>query len=146
MRRIYRILFVIVGAVGLACVALVTLVMVTWGGPKDRLVAQSLSPDKRTIAEIHEEITGMWGGPDTIYVSLMGQKVYVRVYGCDDSSGYTLHWESPHKLTVTYSACRPYPSRPGDYSVAESDPVQQMLRSWNDIEIGYKDSGHVATQ
>jgi hypothetical protein len=139
MRRAFKVLGAVLGAMILVCVLLINLVSHSWGGAKDQMIAQSLAPDEKIIAEIHQSTTPMFGGPDTIYVNLMGEKVYVRVYECDDYSGYALHWENSRKLIVSYTACRPDPPTP------ENDAVTHMETSWNDIEISYRDSGHTAT-
>ena len=119
---------------------------------QDHIIQRRPSPDGKLVAEIHTFTTAMWGGPDTLYVSIgevehaHGDKVYSRTYECDDFSGFKLEWNTPKDLTVTYGECNP-PS--GDQSPAEharENKIWQSNIAWRDVMIHYIDSHHSTNQ
>ncbi len=88
----------------------------------------------------------MWGGPDTLYVSLRnpadrfgGAKVYSRTYECGDFSAFTLQWQTPTQLTVNYGECNAsYVD--DDQTNAQENKVWQKEANWGGVAIQYVDT------
>jgi len=137
-----------------AFLILLIALFVDWGRSsahrdQDYIVQQKTSPDGKFIAEIRRATTGMWAGPDTVYVAMRtatraeGDRVYSKTYECDDFSGFGLEWNSPNQLTVTYGEC--HESKfDGSTEFAQENKVSKSDSAWNDITIRYVDSHHVA--
>jgi hypothetical protein len=102
----------------LIVVLLAVALFVSWGDPvrTDRIVLQETSPDGKLVAELHTRITAMWGGPDTLYVSIRrmkeasSSKVYEQVYECDDVSSFNLKWQTPSELQLETGKCDSSPA------------------------------------
>lgn len=149
-----------VGAWGAAIVVAVLVVLlvalfVDWGRSsahrdQDYIVQQKASPDGKLVAEIHRATTGMWQGPDTVYVAIrstknaVGDHVYSKTYECDDFSGFGLEWNNLNQLTVTYAECHESKfNSPTEF--AQENKVSKSDSAWNDVTIRYVDSHHIAT-
>lgn len=133
---------------------LIVVLIVNWGmsqskAEKDIEVLRKPSPDGRFIAEIHTFRTGMWGGPDTLYVSLressapLGTKVYSQSYECDDVSAYDLLWQTPAQLQVKVGHCDSNPSLDAS-SVLRQNTVRQRESRFGSVAIEYVDAKQVA--
>jgi hypothetical protein len=116
---------------------------------QDKLIQQKPSPDGKSVAEIHTFTTLMWGGPDTLYVSLrnsadpFGDKVYSRTYECDDFSAFNLQWQTPTQLTIRYGECNTsYVD--DDQSNAQENKVFQKEANWGTVAIQYVDAKYKA--
>jgi hypothetical protein len=116
------------------------------GLDKSRLVRESISPNGHLVAEVHEVITPMHGGPDTVQVTLrpasraVGDIVYSQTFECGpDYSAFQVEWQDSKNLTVSYGICDA-----GRYHSASDKNVFQKSTSWEGISISYRDSGYVA--
>jgi hypothetical protein len=91
----------------------------------------------------------MWGGPDTLYVSLrnladsFGDKVYSRTYECDDFSAFNLQWQSPTQLAIRYGECNASNSD-DDQTNAQQNKVLQKEANWGAVAIQYVDARYKA--
>jgi hypothetical protein len=150
-----------VGAWGTAIVVAVFLVFlvvlfVDWGKSsarrdQDYIIQKKASPDGKLVAEIRRVTTGMWEGPDTVYVAIRtatsawGDRVYSKTYECEDFSGFGLEWDGPNQLTVTYGACHESKfNSPTEFP--QENKVSKGDSAWDDVSIHYVDSHHVATR
>jgi hypothetical protein len=142
---------IICGSLLLAALSFFGYFVMNSGRDKDHLLRQAVSPDGKLKAEIHQNITPMHGGPDTLRVTIapvdapFGDVVYSRTYECDDHGAFQIQWENSSELTIAYGAC----SGSGlsaneefnrENRVWKKDPV------WHDVNITYKDTKHVATR
>lgn len=91
----------------------------------------------------------MWGGPDTLYVSLrnpadrIGDKVYSRTYECGDFSAFNLQWQTPTQLTIKYGECNAsYVD--DDQTNAQENKVFQEEANWGEVAIQYVDAKYKA--
>jgi hypothetical protein len=116
---------------------------------QDKLIQQRPSPDGKFVAEIHTFTTTMWGGPDTLYVSLrnpadrIGDKVYSRTYECGDFSAFNLQWQTPTQLTIKYGECNAsYVD--DDQTNAQENKVFQEEANWGEVAIQYVDAKYKA--
>lgn len=109
---------------------------------RDRLVLSEHSPDGERIAEIHTVVTGMWMGPDYLYVAIDGYRIYSRVYECEDTTGYRLEWWDSTHLRIYYSQCD---VGPRTYEVWRSNNrVREQLDRFYDVKVRYIYAGYVA--
>jgi hypothetical protein len=116
------------------------------GHDQTRLIRESTSPDGHLVAEIHEVITPMHGGPDMVQVTLrpasraVGDIIYSQTFECGpDYRAFQVEWQTAQNLTVSYGICDA-----GRYNSASDKKVFQKSASWEGINIIYKDSGYVA--
>ena len=115
------------------------------GHPKDTMIQQALSPDGKLVAELHQVITPMHGGPDTLYVSMRpnsvteGEHIYSQTYECDDFTQFRLTWLNPKELNVSYGTCNL-----GRLHYDNDNKVWNRVESWQDIKINYQDTKYVA--
>lgn len=137
----------ILGAVLAGSFGLIAFLVLDLGGPRDNLLQQSISPDGRLVAELHESITPQRGGPDTLYVTLrlarqpLGDRVYSRTYECSDLSAFRLRWDSSNELALAYGACDS-----GHWHSKEENTVWKRDAVWRNVKITYEDTKHVATR
>jgi hypothetical protein len=146
----------VVKGFGLAIVAIGALVVILFasllvdfsGHAKDRVLKKAVSPDGQFVAEVHEVITPMHGGPDRVDVTLQDQRsdqlvqavVYSRIFECGpDYAGYGLRWQSSQSLTIWYPTCDG-----GRYRSPADNWVLQKLDMWRGVAIVYHNSGYVA--
>jgi len=139
-----------------AFVLLLGALLVDWGRSsarrdQDYVVQTKASPDGKLVAEIHRATTGMWQGPDTVYVAIRtatnawGDHIYSKTYECDDFSGFGLEWNNLNQLTVTYGECHESKfNSPTEF--AQENKVTKSDGAWNDVTIHYVDSHHIATR
>jgi hypothetical protein len=130
-----------VGGVLLVVFALVVFVLVSWGGEKDRLVLRTTSPDGKLIAELHQDITSMHGGPDRLRLTIgrstvaFGDTVFSEVWECSDDSAMHLAWNGSDRLTFQLGHCVPHiPDAP------ENHQVFTRSTRWHEVSIAYSDS------
>jgi hypothetical protein len=136
--------------VALVAIGLVALIVDGGDRPwQDKLIQQRPSPDGKSVAEIHIFTTRMWGGPDTLYVSIRdadrprGAKVYTRTYECDDLSAFDLKWQTPTQLTIRYGECNAsYVDDP--QTNAQQNKVWQSEDNWDGVAIQYADAKYKA--
>ena len=114
--------------------------------PKDTLTLQAISPDGKLVAELHQVITPMHGGPDTFYISMRrnslpeGENVYSQTYECNDFTRFRLTWLNPKELSVSYGTCNL-----GRLHSDNDNKVWNRVESWQDIKIDYQDTKYVAS-
>ncbi len=117
------------------------------GHPKDTMILQELSPDGKLVAELHQVITPMHGGPDTFYISMRsnnmtkGENVYSQTYECNDFTRFRLTWLNPKELNVSYGTCNS-----GRLHYDNENKVWNRVQSSQDIKINYQDTKYVASQ
>lgn len=151
VRTFLKILFWVSGS--LAVLVAVAFAALMWDGRdrpwQDELIQQRPSPDGKFVAEIHTFTTQMWGGPDTLYVSIRnpadrtGDKVYSRTYECGDSSAFDLKWETPTQLTIKFGECNA--SYVDDLQTnARENRVWQRDPNWGGVAIQYVDAEYKA--
>jgi len=144
MKSIVRIAFWATCSLVLAALAVIIFVAVTWSGNRDSTRLSSTSPDRSFVAEIHTVTTPMHGGPDTLYVTIIGNKqafgetVFSRVYECDDPRGFDLVWTTSKALRVSYPQC--------DTGRAEDNLVTVKQVIWRGIAIDYLESQRTAAR
>jgi hypothetical protein len=138
----------VVGLLLFAVVGFSVFVIFDAGGDKnDKLLQKAISPDGRLVAELRENITGQWGGPDTMYVAIrrakdaFGEKVYSKTYECMDHSPFTLEWNGPAALTIGYGDCDT-----GHPRTTADDRIWTQLTEWQDVKILYRDTKRTATR
>jgi hypothetical protein len=140
----------------LIIVGLAVVLFVNWGisqskAEKDKLVLQRPLPDGKLIAEIHTFRTAMWGGPDTLYVSLRessaasGTRVYSQSYECDDVSAFDLLWQTSSQLQIKVGECNSNPSLDID-SLSRQNEVWQRESRLGSVAIQYVSAKQVATR
>lgn len=144
MKSIVRIAFWTVGGSVLVALTMIILVAVTWGGNQDSTRLRRTSPDGSLVAEIHTVMTPMHGGPDTLYVTIIGknqafgEKVFSRVYECEDPRGFDLVWTTSKALRVSYPQC--------DTGRAEDNLVTTKQVIWRGIAIDYLENQRTAAR
>jgi hypothetical protein len=135
----------VLGSVLVAVFGLSVFLLLSWGVAKDQTKRSAASPDGRFVAELHTVIAPRFGGPDTLYVSIRGQKdtfgetVFSRVYECDDTSGFNIHWTGPEELNVLYGACDT-----GQLHTPADDRITTKQVVWRGVTVNYLDSHHPA--
>jgi hypothetical protein len=140
-RRIFKWFGMIIGGMLLAVLILFAVILLGWGRNKDQLIKQAISSDGKLVAEIHQIITPMHGGPDILQVTIRSAKyssgdvVYSQTYECDT---FRLQWKNPNELTVVYGACDS-----GRWHTKDENKVWQRNLEWRDVTIDYQDSGDV---
>jgi hypothetical protein len=156
IRRLVRIALWSIGTVIAVALILFTLLIVDWSRSskrteQDRIIQQRPSPDGKLIAEIHTFTTAMWGGPDTLYLSIRpaqsasGSTVYSRTYECADYSAFGLEWNTLKDLTLKYGECHSSKfDSPTEF--AQENKISKSDSAWNDVMIHYVDSRHVASR
>lgn len=88
----------------------------------------------------------MWGGPDTLYVSLrnssdaFGSKVYEQVYECDHVSAFDLKWQAPSGLQVRTGLCDVGPTL-NIRSFKRQNKVIQRNSRFGTVGIQYVETG-----
>ena len=113
MTRPLKWILLLFGAAGLIVLAVIVFLVVDFPGQStDHVVRRAVSPDGQVVAELHEVVTAMHGGPDLIRLTLStiagndSAIVYSSVFECGpDFSGYDLRWQSAHNL-VSLQAVR----------------------------------------
>ena len=98
----------LVGCSGIALVlALLALLEVDFGGSeRNHVIWQARSPDARYVAELHEVITPMHGGPERVEVTWKSKEafravVYAQTFECGpDDNGYQWQWSSSRTLII----------------------------------------------
>ena len=147
------------GACALAAVLFVAFALILWdwgrsSSPRkerDQIVQQRASPDGTQIAEIHQITTGMWEGPDTLYVTIktaknpVGYKVYSRTYECGDYSAFKLEWTSPMELRVKYGECHVSPFN-SLTELGHENKIWQSSATCGAVKIHYEDTHYIATR
>jgi len=94
--RILKWLGLICGSVLIVALAFFGYFVMNSGKDKDHLLRQAVSPDGKLKAEIHQNITPMHGGPDTLRVTIapvdapFGDVVYSRTYECADHGAFQI--------------------------------------------------------
>lgn len=137
MTRPLKWILLLFGAAGLIILATIVLLVVDFPGHStDHVVIRAVSPDGQLVAELHEVVTAMHGGPDLIRLKLStisgndSAIIYSSVFECGpDFSGYDLRWQSAHSLSFLYKACASDPSNTGQGT---------HLNSWRDVRIHYE--------
>lgn len=137
MTRPLKWILLLFGAAGLVVLAIIVFLVVDFPGQStDHVVKRAVSPDGRVVAELHEVVTAMHGGPDLIHLtlsSIAGKDsaiVYSSVFECGpDFSGYELRWQSAHSLSFLYKTCAANPSNTAQGT---------QLNSWRDVNIHYQ--------
>jgi hypothetical protein len=131
-----------IGALFIGVAAICVFLMWEFGRDEtDQSFERAVSPDGKLIAEIRQNITGPWGGPDTVYVTISGEKVYARTYECMDHTAFHLQWKAPDELGVAYGSCNT-----GRWRNKGEDTVWLSEAVWHRVKIGYEDTGYVATR
>jgi hypothetical protein len=148
--RIWKWSLAAIGTLSLAIVALFAFLVLDSGRDKDHLIMQSASPDGKLIVELHQVITPMHGGPDTLYVAIRtqesyGEKIYSRTYECYDFSAFRFEWNSLHDLTIYYGECSASPYDNPQENASENK-IWQSDAEWHGITIHYSDTHHKATR
>jgi len=93
----------------------------------------------------------MWGGPDTLYVSLRdssvasGTRVYSQSYECDDVSAFDLLWQTPSQLQIKIGQCNSNPSLDIN-SLSRQNKVSQKESRFGSVAIQYVNAKQVATR
>jgi len=107
-----------------------------------------MSPDRKSVASLYRFITAMWGGPDTLYVTIRRdsfpwaeETVYRVEYECDDVTAFDLRWKDSEHLTISYGACGT-----GDSRWEGPNNTLKKLTTSGRISIEYTDTGHVAVK
>jgi hypothetical protein len=145
LRRGVKVSLWLLGSVLVAVLGLSVFVLLSWGVAKDQTKQSAASPDGRFVAELHTVITPMHGGPDTLYVSIRGQNdtfgetVFSRVYECDDTSGFNIHWTGAEALDVSRGACDT-----GQWHTPADDRITTKQVVWRGVTINYLDTHHTA--
>lgn len=137
MTRPLKWIVLLFGAASLIVLATIVFLVVDFPGHSpDHVVKRAVSPDGRVVAELHEVVTPMHGGPDLIRLTLStiagsaSEVVYSSAFECGpDFSGYGLQWQSAHSLLFLYKACAANPSNTGQGT---------HLNSWRDVNIHYE--------
>lgn len=147
------------GVVLAAAAILFGILMIDWAkssarAQKDAVIAHTGSPDGQFEAEIHVFTTAMHGGPDTLYIELrqvappFAEKIYERTYECSDFSAFSIHWESPHDLTIAYGACNAQRKQTKgiyrEFYYKEENKVWRSDTEWQGVNINYIDTKYVA--
>jgi hypothetical protein len=138
---------VVAALFSLIVVGLVVFLIFSGGGDKDHRLRTVISPDGKARAELHEVITPMHGGRDSVYVSLgdldsaFDGRIFVKYHECNDLSAFQLSWEDSDNLTVSYGGCDT-----GRWKTAGDDKIWVKNTAWRGINIKYLDTGKIATQ
>jgi hypothetical protein len=144
IRRIFKWVGMVLGVVLVGVLVLVGFLVLDSGGSKDQTIRQAVSPDGKLVAGIHQIMTPMHGGPDTLRVTIgsserLGEVVYSQTYECSDYGAFRLQWNTPNKLTIVYGTCDS-----GRWHTVDENKVWQRDTEWRDVKIAYQDSGYVA--
>ena len=143
-RRVFKWLGMIIGGMLLAGLILFAVILLDWGGNKDQLIKQAFSNDGKFVAEIHQIVTPMHGGPDILQVTIRpvkvssGEVVYSQTYECSSYESFRLQWKNPDRLTIVYGACDS-----GRWHTQDENKVWQKNLEWGDVKIDYQNSGDV---
>lgn len=139
LRKLLKISFILGGVVLVVFfIAIVALVAYVPGSDKDRLVREAASPDRQVVAEIHNVITPMWGGPDRVEVRLRhpgdinGRVVYSQMFECSNFAAFQLKWIRPQELEVTMNDCDS-----GNFNGIPGNSITRQFSEWQGISIAY---------
>ena len=125
----------------LVLIAVVFLIVYVPGEDKDLTIHTSTSPNGRIVAEIHNVVTPMWGGPDHIEIRLRhpgetnSQVVYSRMLECNFDA-FQVRWKGPEQLDVTTADC----DSGAINGVPSNAIIAQKVSEWQGVRITYTNS------